>query len=104
MYNILKALMDLKSHGISIHRCIGGYYKPFTWLSVAATKVSEVTAKYHLDTVKQMTRKPKIIKTDVGTDHSIIQLFHVYFSKTAVSNKIWKELSYFSKKQKLLKL
>ena len=74
-----------KPYGISIHGCIDGYSRRIIWLEVAATnKIPELIAKYYLDAVKQMKGKPKIIKADDGTEHSVIELLHVYFSEVIV--------------------
>ena len=45
----------------------------------------ELITKYYLDDVKQMKGKPKIIKADDGTKHSVIEPLHVYFSEVIVS-------------------
>ena len=75
----------LKPYGISIHGCIDGHSRRIIWLEVAATnKIPELIAKYYLDAVKQMKGKPRVIKTDDGTEHSVIEPFHVYFSEVIV--------------------
>ena len=62
--------------------CIDGYSRSIIWLEVAATnKILKLIAKYYLDAVKQMKGKPKIIKADDGTKHSVIELLNVYFSE-----------------------
>ena len=68
----------LKPYGISIHGCIDGYSRRIIWLEVAASnKVPELIAKHYLDAIKQMEGKPKIVKADNGTEHSVIQPLHV---------------------------
>ena len=75
----------LKPYGISIHGCVDGYSSRIIWLEVAAAnKMPELIAKYYLDAVKQMKGKPKIIKADDGTEHSVIESLHVYFSEVIV--------------------
>ena len=75
----------LKPYGISIHGCIDGYSRRIIWLEVAASnKVPELIAKHYLDAVKQMEGKPKIVKEDNGTEHSVIQPLHVYFSEVTL--------------------
>ena len=70
---------------VSIHGCIDGYSRRIIWLEVAATnKIPELIANYYLDAVKQMKGKPKIIKADDGTEHSVIEPVQVYFSKVIV--------------------
>ena len=74
-----------KPYCISIHGCIDGYSRRIIWLEVAATnKMPELIAKYYLDAVKQMKGKPKIIKADDGTEHSVTEPLHVYFSEVIV--------------------
>ena len=73
----------LKTYGISVHGCTDGYSRRIMWLEVAATnKILELIAKYYL--VKQMKGKPKIIKADDGTEHSVIEPLHVYFSVVTI--------------------
>ena len=72
-----------KTYGISVHGCTDGYSRRIMWLEVAATnKILELIAKYYL--VKQMKGKPKIIKADDGTEHSVIEPLHVYFSVVTI--------------------
>ena len=62
-----------------------GYSRHIIWLEVAATnKMPELIAKYYLDAVKEIKEKPKIIKADDGTEHSVIEPLHVYFSEVIV--------------------
>ena len=71
-----------KPYGLSIHGCIDGYSRRIIWLEVASTnKVPELIAKYYLDALKQILGKPKIVKADNGTEHSIIEPLHTYFSE-----------------------
>ena len=75
----------LKPYGISIHGCTDGYSRRIIWLEVVATnKIPELIVKYYLNAVKQRKGKPKRIKTDDGTEHSVIEPLHVYFSKVIV--------------------
>ena len=72
----------LKPYGLSIHGCIDGYSRRIIWLEVASTnKVPELIAKYYLDALKQILGKPKFVKADNGTEHSIIEPLHTYFSE-----------------------
>ena len=51
-------------------------------MEVASTnKVPELIAKYYLDALKQILGKPKFVKADNGTEHSIIEPLHTYFSE-----------------------
>ena len=50
-------------------------------MEVASTnKVPELIAKYYLDALKQILGKPKFVKADNGTENSIIEPLHTYFS------------------------
>ena len=70
----------LKPHGY-----IDGYSRRIIWLEIAATnKMPKLIAKYYLDVVKQMKEKPTIIKDNHGTEHSVIEPLHVYFSEVIV--------------------
>ena len=44
----------------------------------------ELIAKYYLDAIKQMEGEPRIVKTNNGTEHSLIQPQHVYFSEVTL--------------------
>ena len=41
----------------------------------------ELIVKYHLDAVKKMKKNPKINKVEDGTEHSVTESLHVYFSE-----------------------
>ena len=70
----------LKPYGISIHGCMDGYSRCKLWLEVAApSKAPELIAKHYFDANKPMERKPKIVKADKDTEHSVIQPLHVLF-------------------------
>ena len=68
---------ELKHYDISIHGCIDGYSRCIIWLEVPApNKMPEPIDNYYLDAVKQRKGKPKIIKADDGTEHSVIEPLH----------------------------
>ena len=71
----------LKPYGISIHRCIDGYSRLIIWLEVAA---SNKVPEHYLDAIKQMEGKLKIVKAVNGTEQSVIQSVHVYFSEVTL--------------------
>ena len=71
----------LKYFGFSIRGCIDGFSRKILWLHVyASNKDPNVTAKLYLDTVSEFGGVPKNISTDDGTEHSIIELMHIYLS------------------------
>ena len=88
-----------KPYGLSIHGCIDGYSRRIIWLEVASTnKVPELIAKYYLDALKQILRKPKFVKADNGTKHSITEPLHTYFSEAKYGFQIshlFNEVFYF---------
>ena len=43
-------------------------------------KKPEQIGKHYLDSVEELKEKPKIIKTDDETEHSVIEPLYVYFS------------------------
>ena len=43
-------------------------------------KKPEQIGKHYFDSLKEVKEKPKIIKTDNETEHSVIGLLYVYFS------------------------
>ena len=72
-------------YGINIPGCIDGYSRRIIWLEDAASnKIPELIAKYYLDAIKQMEGEPRIVKTNNGTEHSLIQPQHVYFSEVTL--------------------
>ena len=89
----------LKPYGLSIHGCIDGYSKRIIWLEVASTnKVPELIAKYYLYARKQILEKPKFVKAHNGTEHSITEPLHTYFSEV----KYGFQISHLFKKHLIL--
>ena len=89
----------LKPYGLSIHGCIDGYSRRIIWLEVASTNtVPELIAKYCLDALKQILGKHKLVKADNGTEHSITEPLHTYFSEVKYGfqiNHLFNEVFYF---------
>ena len=72
----------LKPYGLGIYGCIDGYSRRIIWLEVASTNnVPELIAKYYLDALKQILGKSKYVKADNGTEHSLTEPLHTYFSE-----------------------
>ena len=64
----------LKPYGFSIHGCIDGFSRRLMWLEVASTnKQPEVIASFFLKTVEQIKGLPTRIRSDDGTEISIIE-------------------------------
>ena len=100
MYDILTDNHKLKPYSIRIHGCIDGYSRQVTWLEFAsANKVPEQIAKYYLDVIEKILGKPKFIKADNGTEHSITEPLHAYVSEAKycfqISSHSVNEVFYF---------
>ena len=68
----------LKPYGFSIHGCIDGYSRIIIWLEVSAyNKCPDLIAYYYVKASKNLNGILKIIKTDNGTEHSVIELIHL---------------------------
>ena len=64
----------LKSFGFSVHGCVDGFSRRLLWLEVGPiNKNPEVIAKFYLDTVKQLGGVPRKIRSDDGTENSVIE-------------------------------
>ena len=73
----------LKPFGFSIHGCIDGFSRRLIWLEVNATnKNPEVIAHYYLDAVKQIGGAPQKIRSDDGSENSLIKAMHTYLCFT----------------------
>ena len=69
----------LKLYGFSVHGCIDGFSRRLIWLEVGPTnKNPEVIAKYYLEAVKQSGGVPRKIRSDDGTENSVIEAIHTY--------------------------
>jgi len=69
----------LKPYGFSIHGCIDGFSRRLIWLEIGPTnKNPEVIAKYYLDAVKQVGGVPNKMRSDDGTENSVIEAIHTY--------------------------
>jgi len=68
----------LKPFGFSIHGCIDGFSRRIMWLEVGPTnKKPEVIANYFLGTVKQLKGVPTRIRSDDGTENSIVEAIQI---------------------------
>lgn len=69
----------LKPYGFSIHGCIDGFSRRLIWLEVGPTnKNPDVIAKYYLDAAKQLDGIPRKIRSDDGTENSLIEAVHTF--------------------------
>ncbi len=73
----------LKPFGFSIHACIDGFSRRLIWLEVCATnKNPDVIGKYYLDAIKQVGGAPRKMRSDDGTENSLVEALHIYFRFT----------------------
>ncbi|XP_057304634.1 uncharacterized protein LOC130641714 [Hydractinia symbiolongicarpus] len=68
----------LKPFGFSVHGCIDGFSRRIIWLEVGVTnKQPEVIAHYYIQAVKQMNAVPLRIRSDDGTENSIVEAIQI---------------------------
>ena len=68
----------LKPFGFAIHGCIDGYSRKIIWLEVASTnKDPSVVAGYFLKAVKSIGGLPVRIRSDDGTENSLIEAVQI---------------------------
>ena len=68
----------LKPYGFSIHGCIDGFSRRIIWLEVGVTnKMPEVVAHYYITALKQLKRLPTRIRSDDGTENSVIEAMKI---------------------------
>lgn len=84
----------LKPYGFSIHGCIDGFSRRLIWLEVGSTnKKPEVIAKYFITAAKQLNRVPMRIRSDDGTENSVIEAMQIAL-RTAQSDEFAGENSF----------
>jgi len=69
----------LKLFSFCIHGCIDGFSRRLIWLEVSNNKQPKVIAKFYLDAIKQVGRVPSRIRSDDGTEVSIIEPMQIAF-------------------------
>lgn len=69
----------LKPFGFSIHGCIDGFSRRLIWLEVGTTnKNPKVIWKYYLDAVRQVRGVPQRMRSDDGTENSIVEALQIF--------------------------
>jgi hypothetical protein len=69
----------LKPFGFSIHGCIDGFSRSLIWLEVGPTnKNPEVIGKYYLDAILQIGGVPEKMRSDDGTENSIVEVLQIF--------------------------
>ena len=71
----------LKPYGLCIHGCIDGYSRIFIlWLECLSTKNDpKVIASYYLSNIKAVKHLPRVVRADLGTENSLVELLQKYF-------------------------
>ena len=68
----------LKQFGFAIHGCIDGFSRYVLWLEVATTNNNpKMTAYYFLKTVKKLKLLPTTMRSDKGTENTLIESLQV---------------------------
>jgi hypothetical protein len=68
----------LKTFGFSIHGCIDGFSRRLIWLEVGPTnKNPQVIGKYYLDAILQIGGVPQKMRSDDGTENSIVEALQI---------------------------
>ncbi|XP_028390702.1 uncharacterized protein LOC114515612 [Dendronephthya gigantea] len=69
----------LKPFGFNIHGCIDGFSRRLIWLEVGPTnKNPQVIGKYYLDAVLQIGGVPQRMRSDDGTENSIVEALQIF--------------------------
>ena len=70
---------ELKPYGFSIHGCIDGFSRRIIWLKVApSNKNPSAIASYYYSAVREMHGIPTRIRSDDGTENSIIEPIQIF--------------------------
>lgn len=74
----------LAPFGFYIHAAIDGYSRRILWLEVSSSnKSSKLIARYYLETLNQIGRAPRLLRSDMGTENSMLSLLQPYFRFSA---------------------
>ena len=69
----------LKPFGFSIHACIDGYSRRLLWLEACSSnKDPEAIGRFYLDAVKQLGGVPQKMRSDDGTENSVVEALHLF--------------------------
>lgn len=70
----------LKPFGFAIHGAIDGFSRKIMWLEVGASNNDpHVVAKNYLDCIEKLKYVPRIMRSDLGTENSVVKLLQAYF-------------------------
>lgn len=69
----------LKPYGFCVHGGIDGFSRRLIWLEVGTTNNNpEVITKFYLDAVKQVGGLPRKVRSDDGTENSMVAAVHTF--------------------------
>ena len=69
----------LKPYGFSVHGGIDGFSRRLLWLEVGSTNNNpEVITKFYLDAAKQVGGLPRKVRSDDGTENSMVEAVHTF--------------------------
>ncbi|PFX12696.1 hypothetical protein AWC38_SpisGene23301 [Stylophora pistillata] len=69
----------LKPYGFCVHGAIVGFSRRLIWLEVGPTNNNpEVITKFYLDAVKQVGGLPRKVRSDDGTENSMVAAVHTF--------------------------
>ncbi len=70
----------LKPYGFAIHGAIDGFSRKILWVEIGPTNNDPaVVAKYFVDYIRQVKAVPHIIRTDRGTENTLIEDIQIAF-------------------------
>ncbi|KAL9959657.1 hypothetical protein ACROYT_G032997 [Oculina patagonica] len=69
----------LKPYGFCVHGGIDGFSRRLIWLEVGTTNNNpEVITKFYLDALKQVGGLPRKVRSDDGTENSMVEAVHTF--------------------------
>ena len=91
IYGISIECDKIKSYGFAIHDPIDGFSRKILWLRVASSNNNpKVIASYYMDCIRQLRLVLEAIKSDRGTENTIICGIQRFLRRNAedlISNK-----------------
>ena len=78
----------LKPFGLPIHWAIDGFLRKVIWLRVTkANNNPSVVATFYVDALKKEKKAPSILRTDCGTENSVVAAIQCYLHQNAKAHK-----------------
>ena len=78
----------LKPFGICISGCVDGFSRQIIWLKAGTTNNDPaVIAKYFLDSVRQLSGCPRIVRGDYGTENVKVREIQQYLRRNATDDR-----------------